>query len=305
VLVAQLDVVTGAFGYTGKYIARRLLANGRHVKTLTRRPPSASPFGSAVTVAPLDFERPANLVRALAGVDTLYNTYWIRFERGAATFDRAVANTRVLIAAARDAGVRRIVHLSITNPSPTSPLLYFRGKALVEELIAGSGLSYALLRPTVIFGDEDILINNIAWLLRRFPVFLTPGSGAGRLQPVFVDDMARIAVTAGRAQENLVIDAVGPQVFRFEELVHLIAAAVGSRARVVYVSPALALRATRWIGWVVRDVLLTRDELAGLMENLLVSDGPPTGSTRLADWLGANAPHIGRRYASELKRHFR
>ena len=211
------DVVTGAFGYIGKYITRRLLASGRRVVTLTGHPRRANPFGPAVVARPFDFGRPAALVESLAGADTLYNTYWVRFSHAGTSFDQAVENSRTLMAAAREAGVRRVVHISITNPSRTSPLPYFRGKALVEEFVGDAGTSHAILRPTVVFGDEDVLINNIAWLLRRFPVFV--GAGYRRV-PLYSRCSWMIwrssPSTTGGNDENEVVDAVGPDVFTFD-----------------------------------------------------------------------------------------
>jgi len=300
-----LSVVTGAFGYSGRYITRRLLSEGRLVRTLTNHPQRSSPFNTRVDAFPFNFDRPGELVRSLAGVATLYNTYWVRFTHGSISFDQAVANTRKLIRAAEEAGVRRFVHISITNPHITSPLPYFRGKAELEQALMNSRLSYAIIRPTVIFGGEDILINNIAWLLRKAPVFVIPGSGDYRLQPIAADDLAEIAVTAGRARENQLIDAVGPEVFTFETLVRTIAATVRSRARIVHLPPNLALFLSRLIGRFVRDVVLTKEELDGLMSNLLVVDGPPTGRTRLSEWLNEHADSVGQRYASELERHYR
>ncbi len=213
--------------------------------------------------------------------------------------------SRVLIGAAVEAGVRRIVHISITNPSENSPLPYFRGKALVEKAIRESGLSYAILRPTVLFSPEDVLINNIAWFLRRFPAFPIAGSGDYPIQPVFVDDLAQLAVNAGAGSEDVVLDAVGPETFTFEEMVRLIARRVGSRARLIHVRPSVALLAARMAGWLVRDVVLTRDEIDGLMAGHLVSADPPTASTRFTEWLEAEGATLGRRYASELGRHYR
>ena len=302
---AELNVVTGAFGYTGKYITRRLLAAGQRVKTITGHPDRPNPFGSELSIVPFSFDQPEGLALALQGVTTLYNTYWVRFPHGSVSFDVAIQNTRTLIKAAELAGVRRMVNVSITNASVESPLPYFKGKGLVEEAIRESRLSYAILRPTVIFGAEDILINNIAWLLRRFPVFAILGAGDYRLQPIYVEDLADMAVRAGQMAENLVIDAVGPEVFTFEELVRLLAAKVGSRSRIVHLAPQMALILSRFIGYFVRDVVLTRDEMEGLMANLLISQGPPTGTTRLTDWLDANAALLGTRYASELDRHYR
>src|SRR5207248_4784552 len=223
----------------------------------------------------------------------------------AITFERAVENTRTLIRAAEEAGIRRIVHISITHAAEESPLGYFRGKGQIEAAIRAARLSHAILRPTVIFGPEDILINNIAWMLRRFPLFPIPGSGEYRLQPVFVEDVAELAVAAGEREKNEVFDAVGPDIYTFNELVEEIRDVVGSRARILHLPPALALSLSRAVGWVMGDVVLTGDELRGLMANLLVSGAPPTGRTRLSEWLRANVDRVGRRYASELARHYR
>ena len=300
-----LSVVTGAFGYTGRYITRRLLTMGRPLSTLTGHPNRPNPFGERVVAMPLNFENPRELTRSLEGAEILYNTYWIRFQRGPVTFDKAVENTRTLRKAAADAGVRRIVQISITNASPDSPFPYFRGKGIVEEAVENSRLSHAIIRPTAIFGKEDILVNNIAWFLRRFPVFAISGPGDYRIQPVFVDDVARVATDAAHQGDDVAIDVVGPEVFTFEEMVRLIADKIGSRAKLVHLSPELALFLSRLTGYLVRDVVLTRDEIEALMANLLVSEDPPTGHTRLSDWLGQHASTLGASYASELSRHYR
>ena len=299
-----MNVVTGAFGYTGKYIARRLLRAGETVTTLTGSPGRANEFGRAVKAFPFRFEEPEAMAASLAGARVLYNTYWVRFDRRDATHERAVKNTIALIRAAKMAGVSRIVHISITNPDVNSGLPYFRGKALLEEEIQRSEMSYAIIRPTVIFGTEDILVNNIAFLLRKLPVFVVPGNGQYRLQPVYVEDVAEIAVAAGSRPENIIVDAVGPETFRFDQLVRLVAEAVRSRARLLNGPSWLALLAARALGWALSDVVLTRDELEGLMASLLVSDRPPTGHTRFSDWISANRATLGKRYASEIGRHY-
>jgi uncharacterized protein YbjT (DUF2867 family) len=252
----------------------------------------------------MDFSDYAGLVRSLRGASVLYNTYWVRFNHGCATFDKAVANSRALIQAAREAGVRRIVHLSIANPSLDSHLPYYSGKALVEKEIADSGLSYAILRPTVIFGIEDILINNIAWFARHFPVFAIPGSGRYQLQPIFVEDLAGLVISSAQQENNLVLDAVGPDVFNFEDLVRQIAIAVRAKPKFIHVSPRAALQMLRFVGPIVGDVILTREEIEGLMADLLVSKQPATGQTRFSAWLSENTTVLGKRYTSELQRHF-
>ena len=300
----EINVVTGAFGYTGRYIADRLLAMGKNVRTLTGHTPRDNPYGDRVEVLPLNFDRPDELADNLRGAATLYNTYWIRFPRRKLTFDRAVENTRTLIEAAKQAGVQRLVHLSITNAFVESPLPYFRGKGLVEKAIVESGLSYAILRPALIFGAEGVLLNNIAWFLRRFPLFPVAGSGEYRVQPVSVEDLAELAVSAGQRDDNTVIDAVGPETYTFSELVRLIAHAIGSRTRIVRAPPGIALFLARIMGLLLRDVVLTKDEVRGLMAGLLVSEGQPTGDTRLSEWLQENCDRIGVSYASELRRHY-
>lgn len=301
----DLNVVTGAFGYTGKYITRRLLSMGKEVRTLTGHSDRPDPFGGQVSVAPFNFDNPGELVKSLQGAAVLYNTYWVRFPHGQVTYDKAVENTKILIKAAEAAGVRRIIHVSITNASEDSPLPYFRGKGLLEKAIIHSRLSYAIIRPAVIFGVEGILINNIAWFLRRFPIFAVMGLGDYRLQPVFVEDMADIAVSAAQKDDNIIMDAVGPETYTFDELVRLIAGKVRSRARIMHLPAGLALSLSRLVGSLVKDVVLTRDEVEGLMANLLISSGAPTGQTRLSGWLGQNAEGVGDRYASELQQHYR
>lgn len=298
----ELNIVTGAFSFTGRYITQLLLARGDRVRTLTGRPAEANPFGDAVEVVPHAFDDPTALARSLEGATTVFNTYWIRFPHRGMTFERAVANIGRLIDAAKRAGVRKFIHISIANASSSSALPYFSNKAVVEQTLLSSGLSYTIIRPAVIFGPEDILLNNIAWLLRKFPIFAIPGDGTYRLQPVFVEDLAQMAVDATRATRNLTFEAVGPEIFTFNELVDLLKRAVGSKARVIHVAPVLALPIAKLIGKLMGDRMLTRDELLGLMANLLVSRGSPTAPTRFSEWLERNADQIGRRYASELSR---
>ena len=247
---------------------------------------------------------PDQLEESLKDCRVLVNTYWIRFDRGVNTQKAAVENTRRLLAAAAHAGVRRVVHVSITNPSLDSPLPYFRGKAENELAVVQSGMSYAILRPTVLFGAEDILINNIAFLLRRFPIFFVAGTGSYRLQPIYVDDLAELVVRAVYRDDDTLTDAVGPETFTFRELVSLIGMTIGRARPLLPVPPALLLLAARFLSLLLGDVLLTRHEIEGLMAGLLVSAAPPLGETRLSDWLQENRLTVGKRYASELMRHY-
>jgi uncharacterized protein YbjT (DUF2867 family) len=301
---AQTDVVTGAFSYSGSVIAWHLLAAGHQVRTLTGHPGGA-PAGTPITAFPLDFADPDGLTQALRGTHTLYNTYWVRFAHGRVDHAAAVANSRVLFGAAAAAGIQRIVHVSITHPDPESPYPYFRGKAEVERMLAASGVPHAIARPAVLFGGNDVLVNNIAWLLRRLPVFGIGGGGSYRLRPIHVDDLARLCLRLAAATGPAVVDAVGPESLTFQEMVGSIRSAVGSRAALVPVpGPAITVLA-RGLGLVLRDTLLTRDEYLAMADGLADSPGPAAGSTVFTDWVRRHGPELGRRYANELGRHFR
>jgi len=303
-MARTIHAVTGAAGYSGLHLARLLLERGERVRSLTGHPDRPDPFGGRVEVVPFDFDDPARLRAALSGVRVLYNTYWVRFDHGASTFARAVERSRRLFAAAAEAGVERVVHCSITNPSASSPLPYFRGKAEVEAALAATGLSHAILRPAVFFGGRDVLINNIAWLVRRLPVF---GVAPGRygIQPIHVDDWARLAAEQGASRQIVTLDAVGPETWDFADLVRLVRRAVGARALVTPVPRWFLLLAARLVGRVVGDVALTPDEVEGLSAGLLVSRGPATGRTGFGAWLEANAGALGTEWAGELARHYR
>ncbi len=305
-----IHAVTGAFGYSGKYIAARLLDRGHRVITLTNSPQRHNPFGDQVSARPFHFDQPPKLVESLRGVQVLYNTYWVRFNHRTFTHADAVRNTLTLFQAAKEAGVERIVHVSITNPSEDSPLEYFQGKARLERELRESGISYAILRPTVLFGKEDILINNIAWALRRLPAFGVFGDGNYRLQPIYVDDLAQLAVElgdksvteSGKRSDNVVIDAIGPETFTYRGLVETVGQIIGKPRPVISVPPRLGYAACWILGRLVNDVIITPEEIRGLMDDLLYVDAPPTGTTKLTDWARRYADTLGYRYTSELAR---
>jgi NADH dehydrogenase len=298
------DVVTGAVSYSGAAIARELERSGRRVRTLTGHPERAR-SDSGIDVRPLDFDDPTGLTASFEGATTLYNTYWVRFPRGDVDHDRAVANSQTLFQSARRAGVERIVHVSITHPSISSPYGYFRGKAKVERDLAEVGVPYAVLRPAILFGGDGVLLNNIAWLLRHLPVFGVGGGGDYRIRPVHIDDLAGLAVAAGAARTDTVTDAVGPERPTFLELVQSIRAAIGSRCVIVPVPGVLVPPLATLLGLVLRDVLLTGEEYRAMAAGLADTDGAATGAIAVSEWIGANADSLGRTYANEIERHFR
>lgn len=298
----QTHVVTGAFGYSGSYIARELLSRGIAVRTLTNKEPATDLFDGRVDAWPLLFGSPELLADSMRGADVLYNTYWVRFNHGDFNHADAVRNTMALFDAAKAAGIKRIVHVSITNPSEDSPFEYFRGKAVLEKYLKGLGVSYAILRPAVIFGPEDILINNIAWMLRRFPVFGVFGDGEYGIQPIYVGDLAWLAADAGLREDDMTIDAVGPEDFTYRELVWNIGEAIGCERPIIGIPPFAGLAMSRLVGLVTHDVLVTREEIGGLMAGLLRVGSKPLGVVKLTDWARENRETLGMCYASELAR---
>ncbi|BCR03399.1 3-beta-hydroxy-Delta(5)-steroid dehydrogenase [Desulfuromonas versatilis] len=300
-----LNVVTGAYSFTGRYIARRLLADGFKVKTLTGHPVTESPFSNDIPAAPFNFDDPAALAASLEGAEVLYNTYWIRLEYGEMTFAQAVANTRSLVRAAREVSVRHIVHLSAANASPDSPHPYFQAKAQAEQAVLESGIPCAILRPTILFGREAPFFNNLAWMLRKLPFFALPGDGSYPLQPVYVDDIAELAVRAGHRRQSVELVAGGPETFSFEQMVRLVARRIGSRSRLVHMPPTRILRLGGLVGGLVEDVPVTRREIDVLVSGLLATDAPAAGHTLFTVWLEQNADTLGICYQSELARHYR
>jgi NADH dehydrogenase len=309
----EIHAVTGAFGYSGRYIARRLLRAGKTVRTLTNSPDRTGEFQKQLQegqlqVFPFSFDNLERLTESLQDVSVLYNTYWVRFNHRNFKHTKAVEDTLKFFEAAKKAGVKRIVHTSITNPHRNSPLEYFSGKAVLEKALVESGIPHTILRPTVLFGDEDILINNIAWMLRRFPVFGVFGNGQYKLQPIYVDDFASLAVQGGESSGGTcsggeTINAIGPETFSYRELVATMAEIIrGKKLPIVSIPDSLGLMVGNIIGLCTGDVVITKAEIEGLKSNLLCVDTPPTGTTRLTDWLHEHRNTVGIRYASELSR---
>ncbi len=294
--------VTGTFGYSGRYIAHRLLNAGHTVMTLTSSATRENPFSGQVQVFPFNFDQPERLTESFRGVDALINTYWVRFDHRLFKHGEAVANTKILFQAAKDAGVKRIVHVSITNPDIHSDLPYFSGKAELEAALMASGVRYCILRPTVLFGKEDVLINNIAWSLRHLPLFGVFGDGSYKMQPIYVDDLAAAAVEKASGERNEIVNAIGPETFTYRQLVQTLSRTIGIKRPIIIVPPGLGYWGCRFLGWFVRDVIITRQEIQGLMEGRLYVDAPPLGATKLTEWVEEHKDTLGRHYTSEMAR---
>ena len=302
-MTAQIvHAVTGAFGFSGKYLARQLLDAGRKVVTYTNSPNRPNPFGGAVEARPFRFDDVDALAESMADVEVFYNTYWVRFNAQGFSHAGAVEHTLALFEAAKKAGVRRFVHISITNPDENSPLEYFSGKGFLERKLKESGLSHAILRPAVLFGKEDILINNIAWTLRHFPVYAMFGDGSYHIQPTFVEDLARLMVEQGQERENTLIQAVGEEDYTYLELVKMLRRELGLSRPIIGVPPTLGYWASVLVGKIMGDIFVTKEEIKGLMGDLLHAPGAGISGTRLSDWVRQNKDTLGKHYAGELPR---
>lgn len=295
-------IITGAFGYSGKVVADDLITRGHKVKTLTNSGHKQNPFGNNIAVSPFNFDKPEVLCEAMKGYDVLINTYWVRFNHASFNHDEAVQNTKILFDAAKKAGIKRIVHVSITNPSIDSDLEYFKGKAELENYLKLTEIEHTIVRPAVLFGRQDILINNIVWMIRKLPLFGVFGKGDYKLQPIHVDDFAHILVREAFAIGNKLVNAIGPETFTYKELVKTAMQIIGKKKPVINVNPEIGYWAGRIVSSLKSDVTITRPEIKGLMDNLLYVDDKPAGKIKLTDWLKENKDIVGTIYSNEIAR---
>ena len=299
-----MHVVTGAFGYTGRWIAHHLLERGVQVRTLTNAVGRDDPFDGRVEVHPLDFDDHAALVESLRGAEVLYNTYWVRYNHRRCNFEHGIAveNSKRLFKAAAEAGVERIVHFSVAHPHKAPDWTYFCGKVAVEKYLNDSEYCFAILRPTVLFGGHrNVLINNIAWMLRKFPIFGVFGMGNYPIQPVHVKDVARVAVEQGESRENVTIDVTGPETFRYKEYIGVMAKSMSLRRIILPMPPFVGWLFGKFLGLLLQDLVITRAEIKGLRRGLMASDEDPLGQLKFSEWIAEHGKDFGKRYQNDLK----
>ena len=299
-----MHVVTGAFGYTGRWIAHHLLEKGVQVRTLTNAVGRDDPFDGRVEVHPLDFDDHAALVESLRGAEVLYNTYWVRYNHRRRNFEHGIAveNSKHLFKAAVEAGVERIVHFSVAHPHKAPDWTYFCGKVAVEKHLNDSEYCFAILRPTVLFGGHrNVLINNIAWMLRKFPIFGVFGMGNYPIQPVHVKDVARVAVEQGESRENVTIDVTGPETFRYKEYIGVMAKSMSLRRIILPMPPFIGWLFGKFLGLLLQDLVITRAEIKGLRRGLMASDEDPLGQLKFSEWIAEHGKDFGKRYQNDLK----
>lgn len=227
--------ITGAHSFTGRYVAEILLGKGASIVNLTNHPNRNWKIHSPrITDHQLLFQK-EHLVNTLKGCDALVQTYWVRFDDTLGISRETVTqNSKLLIDCAREAGVKKVVFTSHTQTSVDSPFPYIREKAKVEKYLKESGLGWGIVKPCAIFGrtpEESIMINNMCYLIKRFPFFPLPGDGNYYFQFVHAQDMAELIVGCLQSDKNYEIDAVGPDKVSFKAIVEHCAKTFGTRCR--------------------------------------------------------------------------
>lgn len=306
------NLITGAFSFSGRYIAEELLKLGEHVETLTGHPNPKNPHYDQIIVKPYNFDDFDALIESFRGIDTFYNSYWIRFPYKGMNWKKAIENCNKLFKACKIAGVKKIVHISVTNCTVDSPYSYFRGKALVEELLKKCGVPYTILRVAWFYEDGDILVNDVAWLLRHLPVFGLFEYGTYKLQPISAKSLAKLAVESRYQGEktinqNKIINAIGPETYTWKEFVLAINKTMGSKTLIVPFpgfTGIVPIIASTILGMALHDRLLTLEEIKSLEDNLCLTTDQPVGKRSFKKWLRRNSKLIGLEWHNEVKRHY-
>jgi len=308
--------ITGANSYTGRYISKILLAStdtNFKIRNLTNSPNRKHDLGEkAFETMPLAYHDTSQMAKILEGTDVLFNTYWVRYnDYKGITREQSIQNSKNIVDAAKMAGVKKIVYSSHTQTSLDSPLQYIRGKAEVEQYIRESGLEYGFVKPCCIFGDtpdESIVINNISYFMRTFPVFPVSGDASSyHLQPVHVRDLAELMVDCATdpAKTSHEVDAVGHK-FTVNELLTTIKDTLGLRRLIVnHVPIDVCYYGTKPIDLIFNDKFIERDDLLLMSSGITCSLEPPTGKRKLTDFLEKYKDTIGRRYISSNARYYK
>jgi NADH dehydrogenase len=150
-------------------------------------------------------------------------------------------------------------------------------------------------------GHRNVLINNIAWMLRKFPIFGVFGMGNYPIQPVHVKDVARVAVEQGESRENVTIDVTGPETFRYKEYIGMMAKSMSLRRIILPMPPFVSWLFGKFLGLLLQDLVITRAEIKGLRRGLMASDEDPLGQLKFSEWIAEHGKDFGKRYQNDLK----
>jgi uncharacterized protein YbjT (DUF2867 family) len=246
---AKVVAVAGGTGFVGGAIARELAARGHRVVVLSHRNRTGD-ADSAFEYRRADIGRPEGLATALAGVDALvislaFRNSPIEAPRRGQTFELVdAAGTEALVAAARTAGVSRVVYISGAGAAPDAARHWFRAKWRAEEAVRGSGIVYTIFRPSWIYGPGDHSLNRFVGFSRWLPFIPQIGNGRQRLAPVFVADVGSLVADAlvTPAAENATLEVGGPETLTMDELIR-VALRVLRRRRPILHAPVVLMKA--------------------------------------------------------------
>jgi NADH dehydrogenase len=275
----EIVTIFGGAGFIGRHLVRRLAARGATLRVATRSPNSAGhllPMGDPGQIVLVRFaEDEMTLAKLVEGASAVVNLVGILFERRAGDFERvhAVLPGRIG-AAARAAGVGRLVHLSAIGADPASASLYARSKAQGEAAVRAAFPEAVILRPSIVFGPEDGFFNRFAAMARIAPALPLVGGGTTRFQPVYVGDVAE-AILAGLERPEAAgrtYELGGPKVYTFKELLEYVLRVTGRR-RLLLPLPFPLARLQACLLELLPNPPLTRDQVTLLERDNVVSPG--------------------------------
>lgn len=235
--------LTGATGFVGGHLLKRLLREGHEVRCLVRSGAWAARLaGQGAKPFPGDILEPQTVVAGMKGADAVIQLVGIIKEIGAATFERVhFEGAKNVIDVAKQNGIRKFIQMSALGVRPNARSRYHQTKYRAEEYLKGSGLEYTIFRPSVIFGPGDGFVNLVADLVRKAPIVPLPGGGHNRLQPVSVYDVAEFftqaLVTPRSSRQTL--DLGGPENLEYREIVRRVMQVLGKKKPTVSVPISL------------------------------------------------------------------
>ena len=239
--------VFGGSGFLGRQIVKRLAGNGAAVRVAVRHPERAAFLTELSTAGPItttyaDVWHEATVGPAVGGSDAVVNTVGHYVERKGATFEAIHGQGAMHVArASASSGVRRLVHISGIGADPGSESPYVRARAIGERLVMEAFPEATILRPSVMFGPEDAFFNQLAALARLLPILPLFGTGAVKLQPVYVGDVAEAVARAlaTEAARGRIYELGGPRAYTYKALLQLLLQQLGRR-RLLMPVPYLA-----------------------------------------------------------------
>lgn len=265
-----LILLTGATGFVGGYVARRLVSQGARLRCLVRQTSIATGDRLAalgVELALGDVTDPDSLARAVKGVEAVIHLVAVIVERGQATFQRVnYQGTLNLLAACQGAQVRRFLHMSNIGVGPEASFPFMHSKWRAEEEVRRSGLDWTVFRSSIMFGAGDEFVTKLAGMVRKAPLAPIIGSGGTRFQPIWVEDTARCLALALEKADTVgrVIPIGGPEHLTYEEIIDLIIEALGVRKPKVHIPVALMMPVAAIMAALQTRPLITPGQLSQL-----------------------------------------